>query len=186
MPLLPRLALPFPTFFSLFFLLPRLRAPLCALLLSLFAFSPAWAEMLQGRVVGVADGDTITVLDADKTQHKIRLAGIDAPEKKQPYGQRSKQHLSDLVYGQTVAVDWQKRDRYGRIIGKVWRGQTDVCLSQLHAGMAWHYKQYNKDLPRADRLSYAVAEQAARNDGTGLWQENGPVAPWDFRRKKAD
>ena len=80
-------------------------------------------------MVGVADGDTVTVLDADKVQHKIRLAGIDAPEKSQPFGNRSKQNLSDLVFGKYVRVDWDKRDRYGRIVGKVW--VQPVSLSDL-------------------------------------------------------
>ena len=79
----------------------------------------AYADTITGRVVGVADGDTVTVLDAEKVQHKIRLAGIDAPEKSQPFGNRSKQNLSDLVFQKDVRVDWDKRDRYGRIVGKV-------------------------------------------------------------------
>ena len=87
------------------------------------------ADTITGRVVGVADGDTVTVLDADKVQHKIRLAGIDAPEKAQAFGNRSKQNLSDLVFGKDVRVDWDKRDRYGRIVGKVW--VQPVRLSDL-------------------------------------------------------
>jgi len=81
--------------------------------------SQAYAELLQGHVVGISDGDTITLLDDSNIQHKIRLSGIDAPEKKQPFGQASKQSLSDLVYNKAVKVDWTKKDRYGRIVGKV-------------------------------------------------------------------
>lgn len=77
------------------------------------------ADTLTGRVVGVADGDTVTVLDASKVQHKVRLSGIYAPEKSQPYGQRSKAHLSDLVFDQRVEVDSSKTDRYGRLVGKI-------------------------------------------------------------------
>ena len=90
------------------------------------------AETITGRVVGVADGDTITVLDAGKVQHKIRLAGIDAPEKKQAFGQRSKESLSELAYDKTVEVEISKRDRYGRQIGKVLVNGRDVNLVQVH------------------------------------------------------
>ena len=79
----------------------------------------AWADQLLGRVVGVADGDTLTILSAQRQQHRVRLSGIDAPEKRQAFGQVSKQHLSDLVYEKTVTVDFHKHDRYKRIVGKV-------------------------------------------------------------------
>ena len=102
----------------------------------------ACAADLHGKVVGVADGDTVTVLDAEKHQHKIRLAGIDAPEKAQAFGQASKKSLSDMIFGREVDVKWDKRDRYGRIIGKISANQTDVCLEQVRRGMAWHNKQY--------------------------------------------
>ncbi len=94
------------------------------------------AETITGRVVGVADGDTITVLDADKVQHKIRLSGIDAPEKKQPFGNRSKESLSALAFDKTVNVETSKRDRYGRQIGKVLVNGRDVNLVQVERGMA--------------------------------------------------
>ena len=102
---------------------PLMRMIIPALLLVL-SFG-THADTITGRVVGVADGDTVTVLDADKVQHKIRLAGIDAPEKAQAFGTRSKQNLSDLVFGKDVRVDWDKRDRYGRIVGKVWVQPSD-------------------------------------------------------------
>ncbi len=102
----------------------------------------AEAATITGRVVGVSDGDTITVLDADRTQHKIRLAGIDAPESKQAFGSRSKQNLSDLVFGKDVAVEWDKRDRYQRTLGVVLVDGHDVNLEQVRAGMAWWYRQY--------------------------------------------
>ena len=98
----------------------------------------AGAETLTGTVVGVADGDTVTVLDANRKQHKIRLAGIDAPEKAQPFGQRSKQSMSALVFGKEVDVQWEKRDRYKRIVGKVMVQPTDcsTCPKTLDAGLA--------------------------------------------------
>ena len=87
----------------------------------------AYADTLSGRVVAISDGDTITVLDTSDKQHKIRLSGIDAPEKGQPFGDRSKQHLSDLLYDKAVAVAWKKYDRYGRIVGKVMVAPPNSC-----------------------------------------------------------
>ena len=98
------------------------------------------AETLTGRVVRITDGDTIVVLDADKVQHKIRLQGIDAPERHQAFGMKSKAYLSDLVAGKSVVVDYSKYDRYGRVLGKVIVNGKDVNLEQVEAGMAWHYK----------------------------------------------
>src|SRR3989344_7054146 len=94
---------------------------------------PALADTLSGRVVHVADGDTITVLDAGNHQHKIRLSGIDAPERKQAYGNVSKKHLAGLVAGKPVSVEWSKHDKYRRIVGKVLLGSEDVCLDQIKA-----------------------------------------------------
>ncbi len=111
-----------------------MRKALVCLLLALAC--TAHAETVTGRVVGVADGDTITVLDADKVPHKIRLAGIDAPEKKQPFGNHSKESLSDLAFDKTVNVETSKRDRYGRKIGKVLVNGQDVNLVQVERGMA--------------------------------------------------
>lgn len=88
-------------------------------------------------VVHVADGDTITVLDAGKVHHKVRLAGIDAPEKAKPFGQRSRESLEDLVAGRTVIVETHKKDRYGRYVGKVILNSRDVNLEQIRRGMAW-------------------------------------------------
>lgn len=143
-------------------------------------------ETLQGKVVGISDGDTITVLDGNKTQHKIRLAGIDAPEKSQAFGERSKQHLSDLVFGKTVTVDWNKTDKYGRTIGKVIVNGQDANLRQVQAGMAWHYKQYEKEQSASDRSSYANSEANARALKVGLWRNATPTPPWDFRHQTLD
>jgi endonuclease YncB( thermonuclease family) len=142
------------------------------------------AATIYGKVVGVADGDTITVLDADNTQHKIRLSGIDAPEKKQAFGQRSKQSLSDLVFSKTVAVETTKRDRYGREIGKVIVNGVDANLVQVQRGFAWHYKAYEREQPAIDRKVYANAENEARAARRGLWADVEPVPPWDFRHSR--
>ena len=142
------------------------------------------AETITGQVVGVADGDTITVLDVDKVQHKIRLAGIDAPEKKQPFGNRSKESLSDMVFDKTVNVETEKRDRYGRQIGKVLVNGQDVNLVQVERGMAWFYRQYRRRQSSYDRKLYVAAEDAAKADRRSLWRDCDLVPPWDFRHSK--
>lgn len=144
----------------------------------------SYAATLSGRVVGVADGDTITVLDAKNTQFKIRLSGIDAPEKKQAFGQVSKKYLSDLVYGKQVNVDYEKQDRYGRTVGKVLVNGVDVNLKQVKQGLAWFYRKYQNEMVLDDRLNYLHAEEAAHAAKVGLWIDPEPVAPWDFRHNK--
>lgn len=140
----------------------------------------------EGRVVGVSDGDSITVLDSAKRQHKVRLAGIDAPELKQAFGQASKRSLSALVFGKTVVVETEKRDRYDRQIGKVLVEGRDVNLAQIEAGFAWHYKQYATEQSAIDQKLYAEAESDARSSRRGLWQDRNPQAPWDFRRQQRE
>lgn len=142
------------------------------------------AATIDGKVVGVSDGDTITVLDANNAQHKIRLSGIDAPEKKQPFGQRSKESLSDLVYDKAVAVETNKRDKYKRNVGKVLVDGLDANLEQIRRGMAWHYKAYEREQPAIDRKVYADAETEAKAARRGLWADAEPVPPWDFRHNK--
>jgi endonuclease YncB( thermonuclease family) len=146
--------------------------------------SHASANELVGRVVSVADGDTITVLDASNIQHKIRLSGIDAPEKHQAFGTVSKQNLSNMVFNRTVVVSWQNNDRYGRIIGKVLLDDVDINLEQIKAGMAWFYRQYQKQQPIQDQADYALAEQEAKANKLGLWVDEAPIEPWNFRRAK--
>lgn len=144
----------------------------------------AAAHVIQGRVVGVSDGDSVTVLDAQKTQYKIRLAGIDAPERAQAYGQKAKESLSDLVFGKAVEVAWSKQDRYGRIVGVITLAGMDINLAQVKRGMAWHYKPYQNEQSPEDREAYAQSESQAREKRTGLWQDPAPMEPSVFRRKK--
>lgn len=158
-----------------------MRGTAAALLLLALA---AQAETVTGRVVSVADGDTITVLDATKTQHKVRLAGIDAPEKAQAFGQRSKESLSDLVFNQAVTVETTKRDRYGRSVGTVLVDGLDANLEQIKRGMAWHYKAYQREQSPQERQDYAKAEEVARGARVGLWKDAQPVPPWDFRHSR--
>ena len=152
-------------------------------LLACFLCFNAISETLLGKVIGVSDGDTLTVL-VDQSPFKIRVAGIDAPEKAQPFGQRSKQSLSDCALGKLINVEWKKLDRYGRTIGKVISNDTDCGLRQIEVGLAWHYKAYLKEQSYMDQARYADAEQQARKAKTGIWSYAEPEAPWDFRHKK--
>lgn len=140
------------------------------------------AQTIQGRVVGIADGNTLTVLDATNTQHRIRLQGIDAPESRQAFGARSRENLSALVFNHQVTVEYNSRDRYQRILGKVTVEGRDVNLEQLRAGFAWLYRQYADQLSAADRIAYDQAEQSARQARRGLWADENPTPPWDYRR----
>ena len=139
----------------------------------------AQAETLLGKVIHVQDGDSITVLDETHTQHKIRLTGIDAPERRQAFGNVAKESLAEQVAGQSVAVEWDKVDRYGRKVGKVLLAGLDSDLVQVKRGLAWHYKQYEREQSHADRQSYAVAE--ARAAKLSLWRDADPMPPWKFR-----
>lgn len=154
------------------------------LFVTAFFVQSAYADILIGRVIGVADGDTITVLDNSNTQHKIRLNGIDAPEKRQPFGNASKKSLSYMVFNQQVDVEWVKVDRYGRKVGKVLVNQEDINLEQIKRGMAWFFKKYKGDVVQEDRVKYVQAQQEAEANQTGLWVDPHPIPPWDFRKQK--
>lgn len=140
----------------------------------LLMVAPVLADVA-GRVMAVTDSDTIKVLDADQVQHKVRLTGIDAPERGQPYGTASREHLASLIAGKEVRVESNKSDRYGRILGKV-RVQPMDCSgcgktlganhAQLLAGMAWWYRYYARQQSPEDRGRYESAEDAAR-EGMG-------------------
>lgn len=144
----------------------------------------ALADALSGKVVVVLDGDTIAVL-REREQTRVRIAGIDAPEKKPAFGQRSKQSMSDCAFGKEVVVDWKKIDRYGRTVGKVVSKGVDCGLRQIELGMAWHYKTYAKDQSREDREAYAGAEERARAQRRGLWSDADPVPPWQYRHGRS-
>lgn len=141
----------------------------------------AMVSDISGHVVGVSDGDTITVLVDGHENVKVRLTGIDAPEKSQPFGAVSKRNLSDQVFGKSVTVEWDKKDKYGRVLGRVLVSGTDVCLEQIKDGLAWHYKQYAKEQSESLRLAYAEAEQQAQFRKIGLRSMPNPTPPWEFR-----
>jgi Micrococcal nuclease (thermonuclease) homologs len=144
----------------------------------------AATDSLSGRIVSVADGDTVTLLDANLRQHRIRLSGIDAPEKRQPFGHRSRLHLGTLVFGRQVTADCPKTDRYKRAVCRIEVDGIDANLAQVEAGMAWHYKAYSREQSPADRWRYAKAEDRARDARQGLWADRAPMAPWDFRKAR--
>ena len=134
---------------------------------------------ISGKVVSVADGDTITVLDSSNTQHKIRIYGIDCPESHQDFGQKAKQFTSDMVFGKMVEVRVMDTDRYGRTVGIVNIGGKCLNEELVKNGMAWFYGQYCKS-PFCSQWSQYQEE--ARNKKIGLWSMQNPVPPWDFRR----
>lgn len=132
---------------------------------------------VDGQVIGISDGDTFTML-IGKEQVKVRLYGIDCPEKKQDYGQAAKQKLSDLIFGKQVRTVKKSKDRYGRTVALVY-DQYDHCINEemLKAGLAWHYTKYDTN-PFWQEL-----EAAARKKQLGLWSKEEPTPPWQWRRK---
>ena len=144
---------------------------------ALFSVAAAFAaDTISGKVVAVADGDTITVLVAGHDQVKIRLANIDAPEKAQPFGQRSKKTMSDLAFGKAVECNQSGLDRYGRTIAVCKVGGVDINLAMVKAGMAWVYRKYAHNVP-----DYYSAEDDARRQRRGLWADQEPMPPWEWR-----
>ncbi|REJ76207.1 MAG: hypothetical protein DWQ47_11370 [Acidobacteria bacterium] len=138
-------------------------------------------------VVRVADGDSITVrfLDTGK-EERVRLATIDAPENGQAYGEQAKKSLSDLVKGKNVLVVELDRDQYRRIVGEVFIGSINVNVEQLRRGFAWHYKQHERQQDPDMRARYAGTEQLARQTRAGLWRDQNPVPPWNWRKESTE
>ena len=147
------------------------------ILFALLSVTPAWSAELLGRVVGLADGDTLTLLTAERRQVKVRLGEIDTPESRQPYGTRAQQVLSELVFGKDVRIVVQDTDRYGRTVGRVYAGAQDVNAEMVRLGAAWVYRQYSRD---ADLLRIEAEAKAVRR---GLWAlpEAERTPPWEWR-----
>ena len=137
---------------------------------------------ITGRVVRIADGDTVTVLDFANVQHRIRLQGIDAPESRQAYGAQAKQNLSTLIFDKEVKAICDKTDQYQRLVCKIVLDGRDINLEQIKAGLAWHYKDYEREQSPEDRELYAGAEDEARAARRGLWADANPIEPSEFRR----
>ena len=160
-----------------------MKSAVVVLLLSLATGIAAAGETLRGRIIAVLDGDTVTLLDESRSQHRIRLAQIDAPEighgrnkPGQPFGQRSKQSLSDLAFSKDARADCPQTDRYGRQVCTILVGNLDVNLEQVRRGMAWVYRKYAND------PVYYRAEDEARNAKRGLWNDLDPIPPWEYRK----
>ena len=133
------------------------------------------AAPLKGRVIGVLDGDTISLIDHDHRSLRIRLAQIDAPEKHQPFGAASKQSLSSLVFGKDVLIDIVDKDRYGRSVAKIHIDEMDVNLEQVRRGMAWVYEKYARE------SRYFNVQLEAKKERRGLWKDQDPTPPWTYR-----
>ncbi|MFV1980277.1 MAG: thermonuclease family protein [Rhodothermia bacterium] len=139
------------------------------------ALTPVLAITLEGRVVKIADGDTLTML-VDGQRERIRLSDIDTPERKQPFGMRAKQALAEMTFGKTISVSTTTRDRYGRVIGQITVDGVDVNAELVRLGYAWVYRRYSND---AELLRL---EKTARAEGLGLWADRDPIPPWEWRR----
>lgn len=137
------------------------------------------AQKFQVKVVKISDGDTFTAINRDNLQLKFRVWGIDAPEKKQAFGTKSKEYLSSLIFGKTITVDVQKQDGWGRYIAYVYTPDNrDVSLEMINAGMAWQFVEYDQS------EKYRAAESQARKSKKGLWSDPHRIAPWEFRNNK--
>lgn len=171
-----------------------MRRALLLLAALLLAHSPSFAAELRTLdvvVTRIIDGDTFVAIDSNRLEHRVRLAGIDAPERSQPFSERSRQNLASLVHEHAVRIEWSKVDRYGRLVSRVVLPQgrcaepscpqVDVNLAQIEGGYAWHYIAFQREQSAHDRQDYAAAERAARDGGAGLWADREPVAPWDWR-----
>lgn len=134
---------------------------------------------IAGRVVGVADGDTLTLLDAANQQYKVRLAGIDAPEKVQPFGQVGKQRLSELCFNKQATVNVVNTDRYGRTVGDVTCDGVHANAEMVRGGNAWVYRHYDKGFE-----AFYALEKAAKEARLGLWADNSPTPPWEWRHSR--
>lgn len=138
--------------------------------------------VIEGKVINVHDGDTITVLDQNNKKFHIRLQGIDAPELKQEFGSVSQQNLSRMVLGKQVTIVWTKVDKYRRTVGTIKLNGQDMNIEQVKAGMAWHFKKYEDEQEPQDRVTYAAAEQQARAAKLGLWKDPNPTVPGEWRQ----
>lgn len=153
------------------------------LLLLVFLFSPILlsAHTLKGKIIRVSDGDTVVVLDSNNTQHRVRLDGIDCPEKGQPFGTKATNFVKELTsQSEYVVVEWEKKDRYGRILGVLYVGDINVNEKLLENGLAWHYKHFNKDQKLAD------LEQQAKDKKLNIWSEKNPIEPYQWRKGKRE
>lgn len=157
-----------------------------AVLWIVLASSAALGADIPARVVGVSDGDTVTVLTANRKQLRVRISGIDGPESKQRFGNRSRQNLARLVHGEEVHLDCYKADQYRRRVCRVHLGGRDVWLGQVRDGLAWWYRRYASEQTPKERREYESAESDARAGRVALWADKDAVPPWDWRRARRE
>ncbi len=146
--------------------------------ISLIISMPAIAGSISGKVVSIADGDTLTILDSSNSQTRVRLSAIDAPEKAQAFGQRGKQELSDICFGKQATIKVVDIDRYGRTVGDVECAGINANEEMIRSGLAWVYRKYAQGY---DHL-YAI-ENEAKSAKRGLWADSNPTPPWEWRKK---
>lgn len=149
-------------------------------LLLILLFFPIFlsAHTLRGKIVRVSDGDTIVLIDSTNTQHRVRLDGIDCPEKGQPFGRKATDFVKQLTTGKEIVVEWEKKDRYKRILGVVYADGLNVNKELLKNGLAWHYKHFNQDKELAE------LEQQAKDKKLNIWSEKNPIEPYQWRKGK--
>lgn len=135
-------------------------------------------EVLRGRVVSVADGDTVTILTDNDEQIRIRLYGIDAPEKGQDFSNKSRQFLHDLCYGKIVSIEKKGIDQYERVLGIVYINEFNLNKEMVRNGLAWYYDHYVKD------ADLEALEHAARKQKLNIWSMKNPTPPYEFRRNQ--
>jgi micrococcal nuclease len=141
-------------------------------------------DTISVKVVGISDGDTITVLTANKQQLRVRLAGIDAPERSQAYGMKARKHLADQVFGKIIELETRGTDKYKRTLGIVFLNDQDINELMIKDGYAWFYRQYASSQPDEEVARYAEAEESAKSEGLGLWAGSDPMPPWTYRKEQ--
>jgi len=149
---------------------------LLALPIAAIAVDPPWT----GTVVSIADGDTVTVLDSSRQQHQIRIAAIDAPERRAPFSRSARDGLAAMVQRRQVDVRPAATDRFGRTVAQLFVDGRDVGLALIEAGLAWHFSRHALADPE-ERARYEAAETAARQGRRGLWAQKDPQPPWEDR-----
>ena len=155
----------------------------------LSAAKPPAPPVVDGVSIDVQDGDSFVMRDDLGNRIRVRISGIDAPEKSQAFADRSRQHLRDLMRDAHIRLEPVKLDVFGRTVARVWimsqdgKSCRDAGLSQIEAGMAWHFKRYRSDQHDQDAARYAKAERDARSEGLGLWRDPSPEPPWEFRTR---
>ena len=146
----------------------------------------SYSASLEGNVTRIADGDTMTIRDANNEKQKIRLMGIDSPELDQPFGLEARDFLVGLIFSQFIIADCPKKDRYKRWICKVWFVDIDVNKLLVREGWAWLYRAYQQEQLLDDRRAYEKAEVLAKQDRVGVWADDSSIPPCEWRRQKRE